>query len=80
MAIALLPDVLEVLAGDQDQVQRTDFLYIVAHDTAYALPVLDKIQFVFTVLMQRVVENILMPLHDVEAVPLGEAGDFRKNG
>ena len=67
-------------AGDEDQVQVGGLLHAVADDPAQALPVLDEVELVFPVLVQRVGELALVPLDDVEAVALGERGDFGKDG
>jgi hypothetical protein len=44
------------------------------------MPVLDEIEFVYPVLVQRVGELALVALDDVEAVALGEGGDLGKDG
>ena len=78
-AAALLPDVFEVLAGDEDQVQVGGLLHAVADDAAQALPVLDEVELVFPVLVQRVGELALVPLDDVETVAVGNRSNLPEN-
>ena len=70
LARTLLPHVLQILAGDQDKVIVPYRLDAVPDDAAHPGGVLDEIQLILPVTVQRVGEFLLVPLHDVETVPL----------
>ena len=76
VALALLPDVLQVLSADQDEVVGVDGLDVVPDDALGAGGVLYEIEFEIPVAVQRIVEFSLVPFDDEQAVLLGDRGYF----
>lgn len=74
-ATSLLPGMHEV-ATDKRQVIDTHLLYAVAYQTACPLGMLNEVQFNGLVLMQGIGERRLGAFHNVDAVLLGQRGDF----
>ena len=76
LALPLLPGVLQVGPADEDEVVVPDRLHAVAHDAAHSGAPLDEVQLELLVLVHRIGEFGLVPLHDVEEVLLRQRGDL----
>lgn len=74
-ATSLLPGMHEV-AADKRQVINTHLLYAVAYQTACPFGMLNEVEFYGLVLMQGIGERSLGAFHNVDAVLLGQRGDF----
>lgn len=78
-ASSLFPDMLQIFPADQNKLIISNFLNTVTYDSADSGPVLDKIQFEFLVLVQRIGEFRLVTLHDMETILFGQQRYFGKD-
>ena len=67
---------LEVLTGDQDEFVIPDRLHAVAYHATHSGSVLDEIEFIFPMPVERVGEFRLVTFDDIEAVALRKTADF----
>ena len=67
-ALILLPDVLQVGAGDEHQVVFANHLVGIAHDATHTLGMLHEIEFVDLVVMDGIGKLLLSPISDVEHI------------
>ena len=78
LAVVLLPDVLQVWAGDQHEVVLPDDLVGVTHNTTHTSRMLHEVQFVDLVVMYRIGELLLPTVGDVEHI-LSHQGRYLVN-
>ena len=76
LAVPLLPGVLQVVTAHEDEVVVPDRLHAVAHDAAHPGAALDEVQLELLVLVHRIGEFGLVPLHDVEEVLLRQRSNL----
>ena len=67
---------LQILPAHKDEVIVPDRLHAVPHDAAHAGASLDEVQLELLVLVHRILEFGLVPLHDVEEILLRQRGYF----
>ena len=67
---------LKLIASDKGELKRPYLLDAVSNHPAYTLAILDEIQLIIPVRMQREEELGLMTLRDVEAVLVRDRGYF----
>jgi hypothetical protein len=68
--------VLESFAGDEYKFVLPYGFDVVAYDPTHPGAIADEVEFILMMPVQGVVEFILVPLYDVEAIFVGKAGDF----
>ena len=67
---------LKAFSGDKHQLVLAYGADVVADDAAHPCGVADKVQFALAVGVERIVELALVAFYYMEAVLVGQAGDF----
>ena len=67
---------LEAFAGNEHKFVLPYGFDVVAYDPTHPGAIADEVQFILMMPVQGIVEFILVPLHDVEAIFVGKTGDF----
>ena len=75
---ALFPDMYQLAAGHQHQVQVSDGLMAVPDGAGRSGGILHKVQLIHFVTMSRVLKIRLVTLADIEDIQRFQPGDFRK--
>ena len=76
----LLPGMFQPVPADEDEFVRADGLDRIPDDPDTALGMLDEIDLELPVLVDGIVELGFVPVHDIEAVLVGQWGDFMEDG